>query len=175
MRSIAIIIIGLFGASCEVIGNADMERIGSTECGETWLCTDLHEYSAVYQGGEGAYSQYGFTIAARYENRFLVPVYLQRCGSYFVRRIEGEVPGYSGYNPTRGCPGYSGLPIFPGEVIEFELKISGPNSWQSGRADGQLAGEFQLVFEIHRCPESTGCELEEEYRASNVFKVNVER
>lgn len=160
---------------CEVIGGAEIENIGSRECGDTWLCTDLNEYIAVYEGGEGAYSRYGFTLIAHYENRLLVPVFIERCGFYSVMRIQGEEPGYSGYNAVSACAGSPGIPIFPGEVKTTTLEITGPNSWQSGRAMGELEGEFQLVYEINRCPEEVGCELEEEYRVSNVFNVRVEK
>lgn len=152
---------------------------------DTALATDQASYVARYQGGEGSYRQYGFTIVARFQNRTGEPVYLDRCYPdtpvpiYGVEFVDGAGGAReSGFDPIWACVGHeSQVVVRPGDTRVDTLRIHGPNSWdgRTGVPSGTLEGSFRLVYQAGSCREVFRCFLPREARSSSVFEVRVER
>ena len=161
-------------AGCEIVGSGpepDYENVA--------LRVDDTAYVATYQRGEGAYSEYGFTLIARFENQTGTSVYLETCGGagwqpmYGVALIEPEDREGAGYNAVWACVGHNRpIEVRTGQVRIDTLRLDGPNSWQFGVPRGVMEGTFQLSYGVQTCREEAECALPRVY--SDVFTVHLE-
>jgi hypothetical protein len=146
------------------------------------LRTDRDEYVASYEGGEGSYRQYGFSVVARFENRGSTAVYLARCYPdsphpiYGVELVDGGESWGAAYNGVWACVGHDRqIQVPPGEVRADTIHLQGPNAFD-GRTDqpfGTLAGRMRLFYEVQTCPGDGACRLSEDAGMSNVFTVEL--
>lgn len=149
--------------------------------GGTALATDRASYTATYERGTGSYSEYGFTIVARFTNTGRNPVYLGRCYPTSPQPIFGvtlvgeDATHRSAFNGTWACVGHSQqFLIAPGDVRVDTLHISGPNGFNgiTGQPYGTLSGRMRLSYEVAACPGDGGCTPAAPERAySNEFEV----
>jgi len=146
------------------------------------LRTDADAYVARYEGGEGSYRQYGFTVVARVENRGGSSVYLARCYPdsrqpiYGVSLVEPGDRWGAAYNAAWACVGHDRqIRLRPGEARTDTLHLRGPNAFdgRTGEPFGSLVGRMQLHYEVQTCRGDGACRLGEDAGASNVFTVEL--
>ena len=157
-------------------------RVPSEPADVTPLVTDRSSYAATYEGGDGTYRRYGFTVIARYTNSSSAPVYLGRCyptsphPSVGVALVEASGTGReSAYSPIYACVGHDQqIVVSPGAVRTDTLHLVGPNAYNGITKEpyGVLAGPMRLSYQVSACPGDGGCAGTAPSRQySNAFEV----
>lgn len=158
---------------------ADLQGPGA---GTVVLQTDRDEYVASYEGGEGPYRQYGFSVVARFENRGSSTVYLGRCYPdsphpiYGVKLVADGESWRAAYSRVWACVGHDRqIQVRPGELRVDTLHLLGPNA-VDGRTNqplGTFTGQMRLIYEVQTCRGDGACRLSEEAGMSNAFTVEL--
>jgi len=144
------------------------------------IVTDQASYTARVIEENGTWTQYGFTLVARFTNKTKDDLYLGRCFPdtpipiYGVKSVDDPEGWGAGYSFAWACVGENGFLIEPGESRVDTLQMHGPNAWsgKTGEPYGVLEGRFRLVYSVRYCLDCRD-RPPEELRVSNVFRVTL--
>ena len=147
------------------------------------LHTDRATYVATRVSGEGAYTQYGFRVEARFNNTGPDTLYLARCypesptPSYGVELVDAPAASdreRAAYSGAWACVGHDRqIAVAPHSSRVDTLLIRGPNAWDgiSHTPFGTLTGQMRLSYAVQRCRGDGACALPPEAGRSNPFDV----
>jgi len=145
--------------------------------------TDSLVYSATVRSTTRAYTEYGFTVVARYTNRTAAPVYVANCFPqdstpvYLVVMADTSAArtGGTAYARLWGCVGHDHQPeVLPGATRVDTLRLRGPNVLDASLVPvGAFSGRMRIVYWLRGC-RGEGCPLlPREASQSNAFDVRI--
>ena len=168
----------ILGAACSPAASAPVGDPASAG-----LHTDQATYVATRISGEGAYTQYGFRVEARFNNTTGDTLYLARCYPesptpiYGVELADAPAASYrdgAAYDGAWACVGHERqIAVAPGGSRVDTLLVRGPNAWDgiTHTPFGTLTGRMRLSYGVQRCRGDGACLLPREAGRSNPFDV----
>lgn len=176
-RLAAVLLLGLGCSNAVSAPDADLASPG--------LHTDRSAYVATRIGGEGAYTQYGFRVEARFTNDGRDTLYLARCYPESPTPLYGvelaDSPGASfvhgaAYRGAWACVGHDRqIAVGPGATRVDVLELRGPTAWDgvTHTPFGTLTGRMRLRYVVQRCRGDGACALSGDAGRSNAFDVTL--